>query len=49
MYLSTQIEEMAKKKKDPTNSLIKKNYSCGIFQNYDLIERSQSKLDGQKH
>ena len=48
MYLSTQIEEMAKKKKDVTKSLIKKNYSCGIFQNYNLIKRNQARLDGQK-
>jgi hypothetical protein len=48
MYLSTQIEEMAKKKKDVTKSLIKKNYSCGIFQNYDQVEANESTIDSQK-
>lgn len=47
MYLSKQIEAMAKKKKSASKSLVKKNYSCGIFQNYDCIEASESKVDRQ--
>lgn len=33
-YLSPQIEVLAKKKKQDANSLFKKEYSCGIFQDY---------------
>lgn len=34
-YLSKEIEALAKRKKTPTNSLVKKEYSCGVFQNYE--------------
>jgi len=33
-YLSPQIEVLAKKKRKEEGSLIKKEYSCGIFQDY---------------
>ena len=33
-YLSPQIEAMAKMKKQNAKSLVKKEISCGIFQNY---------------
>ncbi|WP_276166807.1 hypothetical protein [Zobellia alginiliquefaciens] len=39
-YLSPQIEVLAKKRKQEEKSLIKKEYSCGIFQDYgDLNEK----------
>jgi len=33
-YLSPQIEVLAKRKKQEEKSLVKKEYSCGIFQDY---------------
>lgn len=33
-YLSKDIEVLAKRKKQLSKSLIKKQYSCGIFQDY---------------
>jgi len=33
-YLSKEIEALAKKRKSQTNSLIKNEYACGIFQDY---------------
>ena len=33
-YLSKEIEALAKKKRQAGTSLIKKEYSCGIFQDY---------------
>ncbi len=33
-YLSKEIEALAKKRKPQTNSLIKNEYACGIFQDY---------------
>lgn len=47
MYLSKQIERMAKRKNNASKSLVKKNYSCGIFQNYDRIEADESRVDSQ--
>jgi len=46
-YLSKQIEAMAKRKKATSKSLVKKNYSCGIFQNYDQIEANESYIERQ--
>ncbi|CAM3607902.1 hypothetical protein ZORO111903_13240 [Zobellia roscoffensis] len=41
-YLSPQIEVLAKKRKQEEKSLIKKEYSCGIFQDYgDLNEKEE--------
>ncbi|WP_166521602.1 hypothetical protein [Zobellia amurskyensis] len=41
-YLSPQIEVLARKKKQEEKSLIKKEYSCGIFQDYgDLSEKEE--------
>ncbi|PKA96399.1 hypothetical protein B0O79_0034 [Flavobacteriaceae bacterium MAR_2009_75] len=37
-YLSPQIEVLAKKKKQEVKSLVKKEYSCGIFQDYGNLE-----------
>lgn len=43
-YLSPQIEVLAKRKKQEEKSLIKKELSCGIFQDYgNLEEREQKK------
>ncbi|MGB5554117.1 MAG: hypothetical protein WBM83_05605 [Flavobacteriaceae bacterium] len=39
-YLSPQIEALARKKKSAASSLIKKEVSCGIFQDYESIETS---------
>lgn len=33
-YLSPQIEALAKKKKQEAKSLVRKEHSCGIFQDY---------------
>lgn len=33
-YLSPQIEALAKTRMQEASSLIKKEYSCGIFQDY---------------
>ncbi|NNE76714.1 MAG: hypothetical protein HKN31_06535 [Pricia sp.] len=41
-YLSPQIEVLAKKKKREENSLIKKEYSCGIFQDYGTMVESRA-------
>lgn len=38
-YLSPQIEALAKRKSN--NSLVKKEYSCGIFQDYGTDKREQ--------
>tara|TARA_Y100001947_G_C10132287_1_gene216153 strand:- start:374 stop:523 length:150 start_codon:yes stop_codon:yes gene_type:complete len=45
-YLSPQIEVLAKKKKKEANSLIKKEYSCGIFQDYGHTEVEPSQKIG---
>jgi len=37
-YLSPQIEALAKKKPKIENSLVKKECSCGIFQDYGKNE-----------
>lgn len=42
-YLSLQIEILAKRKKQEENSLIKKEHSCGIFQDYGNFEAVQTK------
>ena len=39
-YLSSHIEALTKKKKTEEKSLIKKQYSCGIFQDYEVNESS---------
>lgn len=42
-YLSPEIEVLAKKKKKNEGSLIKKEFSCGIFQDYgDLVNDQKS-------
>ncbi|MBU2996246.1 hypothetical protein KO500_07360 [Cellulophaga baltica] len=44
-YLSPQIEALAKRKKE--NSLIKKENSCGIFQDYgndETIKEEQTEI-----
>jgi hypothetical protein len=46
-YLSKEIEALAKKNKSE-KSLIKKQYSCGIFQDYGTVEPVNSKLDQHK-
>lgn len=45
-YLSPEIEVLAKRKKQEEKSLIKKEYSCGIFQDYGKLENGASK---EKH
>ncbi len=42
-YLSPQIAAFAKKKKKTYPSLIKKETSCGIFQEYDQTDDSVKK------
>ncbi len=42
-YLSPQIKAFAKKKKETNRSLIKKERSCGIFQDYGPAESSEKK------
>lgn len=43
-YLSPQIEVLAKRKKLEEKSLIKKEKSCGIFQDYgDSVDKTNSK------
>ncbi|WP_282160757.1 hypothetical protein [Ulvibacterium marinum] len=42
-YLSPQIEILAKKKKQDEKSLIKKENSCGIFQDYGDLEDASEK------
>ncbi len=37
-YLSAQIEALAKKTKKEKPSLVKREFSCGIFQNYGTSE-----------
>ncbi len=45
-YLSPQIEALMKLKKlEATSSLIKKEVSCGIFQDYGTLEDKQEKTD----
>ncbi|WP_299537368.1 hypothetical protein [Ulvibacterium sp.] len=39
-YLSPQIEILAKKKKQEKKSLIKKEISCGIFQDYGDLKNA---------
>ena len=41
-YLSPQIEVLARKKKQEEKSLIKKEYSCGIFQDYGDLDEKES-------
>ena len=44
-YLSPQIEVLAKRKKQEEKSLIKKEFSCGIFQDYGTLGNSQLRED----
>lgn len=44
-YLSPQIEILAKKKKQDKKSLIKKENSCGIFQDYGDLEGTSEKSE----
>ncbi|SHI87373.1 hypothetical protein [Pseudozobellia thermophila] len=44
-YLSPEIEVLAKKKKQEKKSLIKKEYSCGIFQDYGKLENGASRKE----
>ncbi|MFC4096777.1 hypothetical protein [Euzebyella saccharophila] len=41
-YLSPQIEILAKKKSSEEKSLLKKEISCGIFQDYGHTESTQT-------
>ncbi|MEY8779768.1 hypothetical protein AB9K32_05035 [Allomuricauda sp. XS_ASV26] len=41
LYLNKEIELLAKRKK--SRSLIKKQISCGIFQDLDTLEQNQVK------
>ena len=44
-YLSPEIERLAKRRMTEEKSLIKKEYSCGIFQDYgDSAEKTTSDL-----
>lgn len=45
MYLSEQIAAMAKRRNTTKKSLVQKNYSCGIFQNYCQIEVDDSSVN----
>jgi len=47
-YLSKEIEERAKKRKPQTNSLIKNEYTCGIFQDYGTVVPVQNRLKIKK-
>ncbi|CAM4376693.1 hypothetical protein ACU8V7_26150 [Zobellia nedashkovskayae] len=40
-YLSPQIEVLARKKKQAEKSLIKKEHSCGIFQDYGSLNKEE--------
>lgn len=40
-YLSPQIEVLAKRRKQEDLSLIKKEYSCGIFQEYTELAQKE--------
>ncbi|MBT2162908.1 hypothetical protein [Zobellia barbeyronii] len=40
-YLSPQIEVLARKKKQTEKSLIKKEHSCGIFQDYGNLSEKE--------
>ncbi len=42
-YLSPQIAAFARKKNEEKTSLIKKENSCGIFQDYDQKNFSEQK------
>lgn len=42
-YLSPQIEVLAKKKKQEEKSLVKKEFSCGIFQDYTNLPVKENK------
>ncbi|NHF59893.1 hypothetical protein FK220_011115 [Flavobacteriaceae bacterium TP-CH-4] len=44
-YLSPEIEDFAKKKKTRSDSLVKKERSCGIFQDYGFGEVVSGKTD----
>ncbi len=44
-YLSPQIQALAEKKSNKKAPLVKKGYSCGIFQDYgfNTIHKTQNK------
>lgn len=45
IYLSPQIEVLAKRKKLEEKSLIKQENSCGIFQDYgDSVEKTENNV-----
>ncbi len=46
-YLSPHIEALTKKKKKKEKSLIKKEYSCGIFQDYGVNESTSIDTQAQ--
>lgn len=46
-YLSKEIEALAKRKKHGEKSLLKKQYSCGIFQDYVTVDSINPKVDDQ--
>lgn len=46
-FLSKQIEAHAKKRNQQEKSLIKKEYSCGIFQDYGTFDGIEAKTDEQ--
>ncbi|MBU3024989.1 hypothetical protein Q4603_08820 [Zobellia galactanivorans] len=43
-YLSPQIEVLAKKKKREEKSLVKREYSCGIFQDYGDLSQDTERI-----
>lgn len=48
-YLSRDLEVLAKRKKQSSTSLINKQYSCGIFQDYgDVIINTSKKQNKQR-
>ncbi|MEO1012855.1 MAG: hypothetical protein AAFX53_16260 [Bacteroidota bacterium] len=46
-YLSPQIATLAKKRKREDRSLVKKENSCGIFQDYGELEEQADTTKGE--
>ncbi len=46
-YLSKEIEALAKRKTQTEKYLIKREYSCGIFQDYGDVASTHQKDDAQ--
>ena len=45
-YLSPQIEALARKKIKKDAPLVRKGFSCGIFQEYEAINNAESTAEG---